>query len=383
MVLSLSMPAQIKGNPTMIWGWYDQEEMQAWSRIFPVTLESLKQGFLPLTDPAWMEWDNPCWIFPSDKPTKAELKIFSWRALSPQSLEQSLKELGLEEKVEVRNIWMPKTGVMRCWGNEVSITVVWTTPNPLNFNLLVSSSEQTLGIIKHVMTIMEGAEAPRKQLRELGWSLVSKMKAHPPSETGPFLSPFSPMNIIFWNYRGALNHRFHLVLTDLINKHSLSIVIITETRVGGERAKDITDRLPFDGAIHSDTIGYSRGSWLLWKSDTVEISQLAKTEQEIHVVVKVHNSNLSWLLSYIYASPRLEERKLLWNNLVSISNLHRLPWLMVGDFNELLSCHDKLGGNSLNSRRVQLFKDCLDSCGMLDLGFNGPRFTWVNKREAG
>ena len=55
---------------------------------------------------------------------------------------------------------------------------------------------------------------------------------------------------------------------------------------------------------------------------------------------------------------------------------------MVGDFNELLSCHDKLGGNSLNPRRVQLFKDCLDSCGMLDLGFNGPRFMWVNKRKA-
>ena len=32
-------------------------------------------------------------------------------------------------------------------------------------------------------------------------------------------------------------------------------------------------------------------------------------------------------------------------------------------------------------RRVQLFKDCLDNYGMVDLGFHGPRFTWVNKRE--
>ena len=56
---------------------------------------------------------------------------------------------------------------------------------------------------------------------------------------------------------------------------------------------------------------------------------------------------------------------------------------MLGDFNELLSRHDKLGGNPLNPRRVQLFKECLDSCSMVDLGFHGPNYTWVNKRDVG
>ena len=67
------------------------------------------------------------------------------------------------------------------------------------------------------------------------------------------------MNIILWNCRGALNPRFHVTLKNLIDTHSPSIVIVTETRVGGERAKDITDRLPFDGALHVDTIGYFGG----------------------------------------------------------------------------------------------------------------------------
>nr|XP_023924685.1 uncharacterized protein LOC112036087 [Quercus suber] len=56
--------------------------------------------------------------------------------------------------------------------------------------------------------------------------------------------------------------------------------------MGGERAKEITNRLPFDGALHVDTIGYSGGIWVLWNSDDVEVTQLAKTEQEIHVEVK-------------------------------------------------------------------------------------------------
>ena len=84
-----------------------------------------------------------------------------------------------------------------------------------------------------------------------------------------------------------------------------------EKKLGGDRAKAITDRMPFDGAIHTNTIGYSGGLWLFWNSDFVEVELLAKTEQEIHIEVQVRNSRLNWLFSTIYASPRSEERSIL------------------------------------------------------------------------
>ena len=60
-------------------------------------------------------------------------------------------------------------------------------------------------------------------------------------------------------------------------------------------------------------------------SNKVEVTQMVNTEQEIHVFVKVHYSDFSWLLSAIYASPRIEERAILWNNLASIAKSHNLP----------------------------------------------------------
>ena len=72
LVLSKGMLAQVKSNPTMIWGWFDKDEMKAWSHIFPLTPESQKLGCLPLADPAWMDWENPWCIFLSDRPTAAE-----------------------------------------------------------------------------------------------------------------------------------------------------------------------------------------------------------------------------------------------------------------------------------------------------------------------
>lgn len=49
-----------------------------------------------------------------------------------------------------------------------------------------------------------------------------------------------------------------------------------ETRIRGERAREITDRLPFDGAIHTETIRYASGLGMLWNFDRVEIHAVVK-----------------------------------------------------------------------------------------------------------
>lgn len=106
-----------------------------------------------------------------------------------------------------------------------------------------------------------------------------------------------------------------------------------KTQFGGDRARGINDRLPFDSAIHAKTIGHTGGIWLLWKSDRVEIVQLTSTKQEIYVEVKVLPSNLSWIFSTVYASSRIVERQVLWKNISKVFDLHNKPWIIAGDFN--------------------------------------------------
>ena len=189
------------------------------------------------------------------------------------------------------------------------------------------------------------------------------------------------MNIIAWNCRGTRKPAFKSHVRELVRIHDPAILIVMETRVGGDRAKEITDELPFDRVIHTDTIGFAGGLWLLWNEDRVDISQLANTEQEIHVIVKVRSSNLNWLLFAIYASPRCAERQVVWSNLKMMVEVHEMPWVMTGDFNEPLMEGDKFGGRGLTVSRALQFKECLDACSMIDIGFSGPRFTWTNRRE--
>ena len=105
---------------------------------------------------------------------------------------------------------------------------------------------------------------------------------------------------------------------------NLDILVVTKTRVSGDKVKEITNKLPFDGAVHTDTIGYVGGLWLLWNSIVVEVESIATTEQEIHAIIKVSSSNLTWLLSAMYVSPRFHERTVLWGKLETVASHHNL-----------------------------------------------------------
>lgn len=58
---------------------------------------------------------------------------------------------------------------------------------------------------------------------------------------------------------GAIRPNFVSFVMDLVRDFDPTILIITKTRIGGSKAKKIIDRLPFNGAIHVDTVGYAGG----------------------------------------------------------------------------------------------------------------------------
>ena len=101
----------------------------------------------------------------------------------------------------------------------------------------------------------------------IAWYRRKRMESLLPID---FLSPFLlivTMNILIWNSRGALKPAFQTYVHELTRQHDPAIFVVIETKLGGSKAKEITDRMPFDGAIHTETIGFTGGLWLLWNED--------------------------------------------------------------------------------------------------------------------
>jgi hypothetical protein len=54
----------------------------------------------------------------------------------------------------------------------------------------------------------------------------------------------------------------------------------------------------------------------------------------------------------------------------------REPWLLAGDFNDIMSMNEKKGGVPASIRKCNLFKERIDACQLIDIGSVGAIYTW-------
>lgn len=70
-------------------------------------------------------------------------------------------------------------------------------------------------------------------------------------------------------------------------------------------------------------------------------------------------------LTVVYAKCSLQERRLLWEDLISFSASISVPWIVGGDFNAIIGQHEKQGGDPPRRTSMTDFKDFIDLSWML------------------
>ncbi|XP_075108949.1 uncharacterized protein LOC142180776 [Nicotiana tabacum] len=86
-------------------------------------------------------------------------------------------------------------------------------------------------------------------------------------------------------------------------------------------------------------------------------------------------------ITTVYAKCTTSERRDLWDNIHNMNNTIDGPWCIGGDFNIIMDTIEKLGGNPHRAYRSLVFISTMESYGLMDIGFTGPRYTWCNNRR--
>ena len=70
---------------------------------------------------------------------------------------------------------------------------------------------------------------------------------------------------------------------------------------------------------------------------------LTYNDYSIHAFVKVSSPSLSFLLTAVYASFNFNKCKIFWDYLQNLANVVSLPWVLLGDLNDMISDDEKMG----------------------------------------
>ncbi|XP_075103911.1 uncharacterized protein LOC142178420 [Nicotiana tabacum] len=117
--------------------------------------------------------------------------------------------------------------------------------------------------------------------------------------------------------------------------------------------------------------------WCFWKYlDQAVI--IANDDQQISINFKQYDDDIGTCIMSVYAKCIALERKLLWDSVEDISNLFNGPWCIGSDFNVIMDPEEKLGGRPHRASRSLDFISTMKACGLTDIGYIGPIFTWCN-----
>lgn len=96
----------------------------------------------------------------------------------------------------------------------------------------------------------------------------------------------------------------------------------------------------------------------------------------IDVVVKGDAPSHDWRLTGMYGEPVWRNKHRTWKRIRDLHAKGNLPWVVIGDLNEILYSSEKEGGNARPMSYMTAFRECLSDCLLEDLGYIGNKFTW-------
>lgn len=108
-------------------------------------------------------------------------------------------------------------------------------------------------------------------------------------------------------------------------------------------------------------------------------SQLFQTPYQATIKI---NSNQNWCLTVVYGHPEVSKRGQVWNLLKSLCSSDETPWIVFGDFNEILQDYEKWGGQRQPESQLNQFRSVLEECNLKDLGYSGQSLQGVIKGKA-
>lgn len=143
------------------------------------------------------------------------------------------------------------------------------------------------------------------------------------------------MNALAWNCRGLGQPQTVHELICLMQKYRPKLVFLSETRQDEPRISKLRWRLGLRNCLAMMSDGSGGGIALLWEEGLL-VDLLSMSHAHVDVLIKESGDAVQWRGTFIYGEPKAQDRHLMWEMILRIQPSSNAPWLMMGDFNEIM-----------------------------------------------
>ncbi|XP_031096869.1 uncharacterized protein LOC116001112 [Ipomoea triloba] len=183
------------------------------------------------------------------------------------------------------------------------------------------------------------------------------------------------MKILSWNCRGIVNGRVKKHVKELLNTpkpDALCLLEIHSPKIQG--MINLVNRLGFTNRFLVEPMGFAGGLLLFWKHGHINLEVIVHSSQSIHTRIKQGLVDIFMTFAYVKPNPMAKQR--FWENCKLLGTNIQGPWIVIGDLNDIASEDEQWGSEATCNASLQRFVDAYSSCGLVDLGHSGPKFTW-------
>jgi hypothetical protein len=118
---------------------------------------------------------------------------------------------------------------------------------------------------------------------------------------------------------------------------------------------------------------------LFW-DDAIKLKVLSYSMHYIDTLIRDGDYHASWCATFVYGEPRAQNRQVMWELLKRIKPVSSVPWLLIGDFNEVMWSFEHFSARRRPEKQMMEFRDILSHCEVHDIGFCGMPWMYDNKQ---
>lgn len=182
-----------------------------------------------------------------------------------------------------------------------------------------------------------------------------------------------------WNCCGLGNPATVRRLRELQTSISPDILFLMETKNVNDVVITSLQGLRFPNNFMIPPHSPGGGGLALFWNPEVQVEILGSCQN--YIDTRIQAEGKFFFATFVYGEPERAKRKQIWDQISEQGINRNEPWILVGDFNDIIDGSEKQGGVVRPESSYVDFRSFMSECGIFDLRHSGNFLSWRGQRS--